>query len=287
MKTDRLLFIWIIGLFACGILGVPLWGMLLGSLGYGIFLLLLRPYSSLFWIGYLLHGVLKRPVPAFYLYDLAYRHGAKAAAAPMIAFATLLMQKSQYAQALSVLLDVRKQKNLKPQLERLSLQHLALAYDKSGDVRKAIETMEQIRKERKDGTYLDCDFYATLAYYYIQTGEYARADELNSLALAENENCTAVYDNMGLIAYQNGELDQAQAMFLKALALDSTMVSPKYYLGCIAQARENLVAAASYFRAAHKAEIDGLSIISKAQIDEKYAQCAGSQKAPYEERQRR
>lgn len=268
MRNSRWLYVWIIALFVCAMCAVPIWAIALGSLVYGMGIFLLHFHQSLFWLGYLLHGMFNRPEKALPLYTRAYQHGARPGP-PMIAYAMLLLEAEEYAQALEVLQEVRKQKNLRPQLEKISRMDLALAYEKNGNLAEAIETLEQMRA---DYAYLRSDFYATLGYLYIEANEYEKAEACNLLALEQEENCAAVYDNRGLMARKTGEDARAEALFRKALELDSSMVSPKFQLGCIAEARGDAQTAAAYFRAVHESALTGLSTVSRAQAEEKYVQ---------------
>lgn len=272
LKKHVLLVLWIAGLLVCAVLEVPVWGMVLGSAAYLVLVLFLRRNRSAFWIGYLLQGVLHRPEAAFRLYGFAYRRGGKAGA-PMMAYAMLLMEKSQYEQSLAVLKDVQEMDGLSPALRKISRQDLALAYEKTGDVQSAIEIMEQMRQ---DYEYLRPDFYTTLAYYYIEAGAYDMAEQINALAQTEDGKAGgAAYDNEALIAYRKGDLEQAAALFRKALEADGGMISPQYYLGLIAEETGDTGTAAQCFRAVHDAGVSGLNTISGTEAEEKYLQYFG------------
>lgn len=267
MKNFRWLYVWMIGLFLCGISGIHAWGVGLGSLSYGLLLLLARPYRSLFWAGYLLHGVLHRPEKALVLYSAAYRHGVRPGA-PMIAYGTLLLEREEYVLSLQVLEEVRRQKNLPPQLEKFSRMNQALACEKNGDLPAAIDILEQMRGDYES---LSSDFYTTLGYFYIEAEDFDKAEVCNTRALEQEPACAAVYDNRGLMAHMCGDDAQAEQFFRRALELDGGMVSPKFQLGCIAEARGDRKTAAQFFQAVHDVELTGLSTVSRRQADEKYA----------------
>lgn len=267
-KKHILPAVWIGGLVIASACQVSLSGMALGSAAFALLLLLLQFPKSVFWLGYLLHGVWNRREAALRLYRYADSHGGKAGP-PMIAYAMLLMEQSQYPQALTVLQAVQELDGLSPALRKISRQNLALAWEKTGDVSRAIEIME---KMRCDFETFSGDFYATLAYFYIEAGAYAQAEAYNELALSEDENCGAVYDNRALIAYKTGNPEQAAELFRKALALDGSMLSPQYYLGLIAEQAGDPETAARCFQALHAAPVTGLNTISRSQIEEKYRQ---------------
>ena len=262
------ILIWFVGLIVFTLLEIPLWGIVLLSLVYSLAVMLLRFKQSAFWIGYFLHGMLHQPEKARPIYDFAYSHGGKAGP-PMCAYALLLMESCQHDQALRVLRDVQRATDLSPAMRTLSRRDLALAYEKTGDVKTAIEIMEQLRQEYE---YFRSDFYTTLAYFYIEAGDYDKAAEINELAQAEDRECGAVYDNQALIAYRKGDLTQAEALFQKALDLDEDMVSPRFHLGLIAEEKGDRETAAQYFRDVHNAHITGLNTITRESAEEKYRQ---------------
>ena len=260
--------IWILGLFACAMLHVPVWGMVLGSLAYGMLLLLLRYQLSIFWVAYFLHGIWNKTETARKLYDFGYDHGARAGA-PMISYAMLLMKDGRYPQALEVLQAVQERTDMNQTMQLVSRQDLAIAWEKNGETGRAIEEMEKIRQEYEC---LGSNFYSNLAYFYIQAGDYDQAHEINELAKAGEEN-GAYYDNLALIAWKKGNMVQAKVMFEKALAVDDTMVSPKYHLGILAEEQGDMETAAKYFRSAFESGVTGLSTVSRQQVEEKFLRC--------------
>lgn len=265
-KKSNLLVIWILGLFVCAMLQVPVWGMVLGSAAYAVLILLLRLHLSIFWAGYFVHGIWEKPEAALKLYDFAYTHGARAGA-PMIAYAMLLMERFRYAEALSVLQEVQNRRDLNQKMRLVSRQDLAIAREKTGNIAAAIEEMEKIRQEYEC---LGSDFYGTLAYFYIQAGEYRKAEEINELSRTEDEGSGAYYDNLALIAYHQKKPEQAEALFQKALELDAAMVSPRYYLGLIAAQKGDFSEAARYFQQVHDSGITGLNTVSAVEAEEEF-----------------
>lgn len=267
-KTSPNFFlIWIVGLMFCALAQLPIGAILLLSAGYGVLILLLRFYLSVLWGAYMLHGVWKQPKKALKLYNYAYLHGARAGA-PMLAYAMLLMEHCRYEEALTVLREVQHRTDLNHFMQLLSRQDLALALEKTGDVPAAIEEMEKIRQEYES---LGSNFYSNLAYFYIQAGAYEKAEEINEKA-GEEEKSGAYYDNLALVAYRRADYAQAGALFEKALEVDSSMVSPQYHLGILAEMRGDAYAAADYFRAASETGVTGLSTITRQQLEEKCAQ---------------
>lgn len=256
--------IWILGLVVCAMLHVPVWGMILGSLTYGVLLLLLRFQLSAFWAGYFIHGIWNKPETARKLYDFGYEHGARAGA-PLIAYAMLLLEDGRYPRALEVLQAVQDRTDLNQTMRLVSRQDLAIAWEKNGETALAIEEMEKIRQEYEC---LGSNFYANLAYFYIQAGDYDKAEEINELS-EDAEETGAYYDNLALIAWKKEDKAQAKMLFEKALTVDEAMVSPKYYLGMLAEEQGDMETAAKYFRAALDSGITGLNTVSRKQVEER------------------
>jgi tetratricopeptide (TPR) repeat protein len=241
--------------------------MVLGSLAYAIVLAIVQHRLCALWLGYFFHGIGKRPEAALKLYSFGYARGARAGA-PMLAYAMLLMELCRYEEALTVLREVQHRTDLNHFMQLLSRQDLALALEKTGDVPAAIEEMEKIRQEYES---LGSNFYSNLAYFYIQAGAYEKAEEINEKA-GEEEKSGAYYDNLALVAYRRADYVQAETLFKKALEVDSSMVSPQYHLGILAEMRGDADAAADYFRAASETGVTGLSTITRQQLEEKCTQ---------------
>ena len=269
-KKANPFMIWILGLAVCAMFQIPVWGMILGSLAYGVLLLFLHFQLSVFWIGYFIHGIWNKPETARKLYDFGYDRGARAGA-PMIAYAMLLMEDERYPRALEVLQAVQERTDLNQAMRLVSRQDMAIAWEKNGNPKRSIEEMEKIRQEY---ACLGGNFYCNLAYFYIQAGDYEKAEEINELS-RETDETGAYYDNLALIAWKKGEMEQAKDLFEKALTVDEAMVSPKYYLGMLAEEQGDRDTAVKYFRAALDSGVNGLSTVSRQQVEERLCHCDG------------
>ena len=78
------------------------------------------------------------------------------------------------------------------------------------------------------------------------------------------------FDNLGQIAFRQGQYEEAEKYFSRALDMKDTMVDSKYHLGLIYEHWGNLEAAAEYFAAAHQSTITGMNTITREQVDAKY-----------------
>lgn len=266
VKKHPFLIVYVIALIVCLILKVRGLWILLGSLVYLLAVMLIRLPNTAATLGYFTQTTLKNPERAMKLYDWAFSHGATSTV-PRIAYGMQLIVHSRYEEALKVLQDVLVTPGLSPMYLKVVRRDLAIAYEKTGDVKTAISTMEQMEK---DYDILDADFYSTLSYFYIQDGDLKKAKEANEKALKEDASCPGAFDNMAQMEYVQGHLDEAKDLYEKALELKSSMVSSNYYLGRIYEQQGDLESARNYYTAAHNCTITGLHTVTREQVDEKY-----------------
>lgn len=264
-KNPPLFVIWMFGLILCAMLEVPVWAMAFGSVLFGLLVMLVRRYWTALWLGYFAHGIWNDPEKALKLYDFGYGGGGRAAA-PMIAYAMLLMEQYRYDKALAVLWEVQNRTDMNHTMRLVSRQDLAIAMEKTGDVSSALLEMEKIQQEYEC---LGSNFYSTLAYFYIQAGEYEKAAAANEQSGKEEPN-GAYYDNLALIAYRQGDYAQAKVLFEKALEMDDSIISPRFYLGVLAEQQGDTDTAAEYFREVYESGVTGLSTISREEVQKKY-----------------
>ena len=154
-----------------------------------------------------------------------------------------------------------------PMLVKYAEQDLAIAYWKMGQLEKGIEVMEKMIEKYE---YFTPDFYTTLGYFYIEAGDYEKAQECTDKALVLSEAHGPAFDNLGQIAFRQGQYEEAEKYFSRALDMKDTMVDSKYHLGLIYEHWGNLEAAAEYFAAAHQSTITGMNTITREQVDAKY-----------------
>ena len=94
--------------------------------------------------------------------------------------------------------------------------------------------------------------------------------EYTDKALELSEAHGPAFDNLGQIAFRQGNYEEAEKYFSRALDMKDTMVDSKYHLGLIHESWGNLEAAAEYFAAAHQSTITGMNTVSREQVDAKY-----------------
>ena len=266
VKKHPFLIIYIVLLTGAALLKVGFRWILLGTLVYVLAVCLIRLPNTAARLGYFAQGMLKKKDLAFRLYEFAYSHGSTAAA-PKVAYGMQLMQKCRYEDARDALEDVMVMPNLQPTLLKIVRQDVAIAYWNCGELDRAITTLENMQE---DYDMLSAEYYTTLAYFYIEAERFDEAIETNEEALKLDEGNGGAYDNLGMISYLKGDLEEAKELFLKALELKETMASSKFYLGKIFEAEGDLEQAKMYFTAAHNSTITGMNTVSREEVDAKY-----------------
>lgn len=266
LKNHPFLFLYIALLIAALILKVPALYILLGSLVFLIAVYLIRLPNALMWTGYILQTTFHQPEAAFKLYEKALRMGANAPS-PTLVYCVRLMEARRYEEARTHMENLLMNPRLRPTVLKILRQDLAICYWQCKDTELAISTME---KMKEDYDFFDPDFYVNLGYYYIDAGDYEKAKEASEEALKLSPGFGPAYDNLGVMAYRQGNLEEAQHNLERALELRGTMASSKYYLGLVHEAKGELDTAKAYFAAAHKLKITGLNTVTREQVDEKY-----------------
>ena len=253
-------------ILACIVFQVPFGWSLLILLGYGLIVYIVNLGTAVGWTGYLLDGFLRRPKFVHKLYRFAIQHNTRCVYA-MLAYGMDLLKEGDYATALDLFEKVLARDKVNPMLVKYAEQDLAIAYWKMGQLEKVIEVMEKMIEKYE---YFTPDFYTTLGYFYIEAGDYEKAQECTDKALELSEAHGPAFDNLGQIAFRQGQYEEAEKYFSRALDMKDTMVDSKYHLGLIYEHWGNLEAAAEYFAAAHQSTITGMNTITREQVDAKY-----------------
>lgn len=179
--------------------------------------------------GYVMH-MFRLEDQAFVHYEKAYEKGCTLPD-PLAAYGLMLMRRKQFDKALEVLRYARKLK-LKPQQWAIIYQNLGLAYWKLGQVERALEIYQKIFEKVQT-----VNVYGTLGFLLIargdETGDYSRALEFNQRAYDYEDKDASIVDNMGQVLFRTGKIDEAQAMFEKALEIRPAQFDTLYYLARI------------------------------------------------------
>lgn len=266
LKKHPFLIVYFVILIGAVVFHVGFGWILLGTLAYIILVALIRLPNTAARLGYFSQGILRKKELAFKLYDFAYKHGATSPS-PKVAYGMMLMQQCRYEESREALEDVLAMPDISPTLLKIVRQDVAIAYWNCGDLDKAITTLENMQN---DYDMLSAEYYTTLGYFYIEADRFEEGTKATEEALKLDEGNGGAYDNLAVIEYKKGNMEEAKELFLKALELKETMASSKFYLGLIYEAEGDIEQARNYFTAAHNVTITGMNTVSREEVDAKY-----------------
>jgi tetratricopeptide (TPR) repeat protein len=178
-------------------------------------------------------------------------------------YAVHLLQEGQPEEALE-LLKREQSINTKVLYDKLIPLAMASCYWVMGDVDRAIDTIESLKKKY---TYLNPDTMTTLGYFYLLKGDIQKATEITQKALEDNPRFAPALDNMGQINYSSGNYSEALEYFEKALELRPNMPESLYYSALIYKSEGNTDKARENLEKANGLFISTLSTVKKEQIE--------------------
>jgi tetratricopeptide (TPR) repeat protein len=252
---------------------LPFYWVLLAALLYFLVLSLLRFPTSVGIAGYVLERMTGTRAHSLGLYRYAYAHHTKSEYA-LTSYGLYLLEEGRYEEGLAVFRYLFTLPKIEPMVQKFAYQDLSIAQWKCGDLAGAIATMETMLAEYE---YFNASFYTTLGYYYALAGDQEKALLYTNKAIEADESYGPAYDNLGQIAFLQGDYEEAETRFRQALSFKPDLVDSKYYLGCIAEIRHDPEAARAFFTAAAHSKVNGMNTVSKEQIQEKYRIYAGSE----------
>lgn len=154
--------------------------------------------------------------------------------------------------------------NTKPLFDKLIPLAISSCHWLLGNVDKAVEILENLQKKYK---YLNSSTLVTLGYFYMLKGDYEKAEETTNLAINDNQNSAAAYDNLGQIYYNKKDFPKARQYFTKALEIKDTTVESLYYMALIEKSDGNSTRAKELLEKAQDCYISGLNTVSKEDIE--------------------
>lgn len=143
---------------------------------------------------------------------------------------------------------------------------ISSCYWRLNNMDKAISTLEDLRKKYD---YISPNTLTTLGYFYLLVKDYDKAKEISQLALDDDENFSAAWDNMGQIYLEQKDFKTAKEKFLKSIELNPKSVDSLYHLGLIEEIENNKEKALEYFKKALDCNITSLNTVSKDAIESK------------------
>lgn len=153
--------------------------------------------------------------------------------------------------------------------ERNALTTLASCHWLSGDAQKGIDVLEDTRAKHE---YTNAGVLTTLGYLYFTQDNFEKAIEISQLAMEDDPEHGAAWDNVGQVRYKQGDIEAAKENFLTALSKRENLADSNYLLGLIYESEGNLDDAKEYFRRAAICTISIYNTTTAEQVEEKYNQ---------------
>ena len=249
------------------VLGLPLYVLLLAYLAVIVVVYLINRKNTWAVRGNYFY-VTGNYVQAKPLLDKAIAAGTKSPAAHTYR-ALLHLKEDKDAAAAYALLDKAAALSGSVMDERNRITALASCHWLDGRIDDGINVLEDMRASHE---YINAGVLTTLGYLYLTKGDFDKAIEITQLAMADDPEYGAAWDNMGQIHYKMGDVSAAKENFRTALAKKENLADSNYFLGLIAEADEDSAVAADHFRRAHICTIGLFNTATPQQIEQKYMQ---------------
>lgn len=144
----------------------------------------------------------------------------------MLAYSVMLLRNGAYERAKEVLVKTQKAPGLGEAQRQQLFMNYAVACYKLGDLQKAIDLMEKQHQRNPSGL-----VYNTLGYLYVENGDLEKAKAFNEQALEYDDSDAVSLDNMGQTLYRlAGEKEAAKPYFEKAIKEKPTQIDTLYFL---------------------------------------------------------
>lgn len=265
----------------------PLSTWLLFAGGWFLLLILLFLGTVIGIVGVLIQSLTKRQDLAIPLYKTAYKLGTQNATI-LTTYGLILLRQHQSEEALACFdkalanttyfLSAKTLKcNRAIALWKLDRLDEAIAayngvlrdYGKEEQKFFTSPTLDEdgIKAIVEDNNYLYPQDFTTLGFLYTLAKDYDRALFFSKAALEKEENFAAAYDNLGQIAYYQGDMTEAKVQFEKALEINPNLPDSLYFSGLVAFAQKDADRARSFLNQARQCALDGLNTVSYEMID--------------------
>ena len=273
-KFKRYIFIFCIGM---GLYG--LYALIMQVLGQPLYVLLLA-YLFIVVVFYFINRKNMWAVRGNYFYVTGHKARAKPILQKAVAAGTkspsayiylalMAVQEDKDAETAFALLEKAQKLSVSVIDERNALTTLASCHWLNGDAQKGIEVLENMRASHE---YTNAGVLTTLGYMYFTQGEFDKAIEISQLAMEDDPNHGAAWDNVGQVYYKQGDMEAAKENFRTALSKRENLADSCYFLALIYENEGNLDEAKEYFRRAAICTISIYNTVTAEQVEEKYKQ---------------
>lgn len=146
-------------------------------------------------------------------------------ARPLLNYSVLLIRKGDFQKARELLVKMQKYPMTDEDRKLLFVNYASCVY-KMGELQKGIELLERQHQKQPCGL-----VYQTLGYLYVEAGDLDKALAFNAEALEYDDEDPIVQDNMGQTYYRlMGDKEKAKPYFDKAHELKPSQIDTLYFL---------------------------------------------------------
>ena len=228
------------------------------SLAFGIFMMRAQ---IIFFIGQ--NKYIKNHQSGIKLMEKAYMSG-KLPPRQSLMFAYLVLRDGDVDKAEKLINKITylKKKELKYESLMTAKINQALILWKKGDLKQAIEMLEEIYSSGYKTTVL----YGTLGYFYILDGQISKALDFNNEAYEYNGTNMIIEDNLASNCMLAADYDRAEELYNKLFTQNPEFIEPYYNYALLMKTRGNRQQAAEYFNKALQYPEKFLSTVTHDQI---------------------
>ncbi|MCK5811813.1 MAG: tetratricopeptide repeat protein [Clostridiales bacterium] len=178
-------------------------------------------------------------------------------------FIYLLLKNEKYKKCGQIISEVEKREMTDTEKEIL-LSNKALYLWKSKQIKQAITLYDQLIE-----THESTSIYTAYGYVVTLGNDLDKALNVNLQAHNFNSNSKGIMDNLGLTYIKMGKLDKAEKIYKKLIEKNPTFPEAYYNMGILMQLRGNLAESKYYIKRALEKPFNGLSTISKDEVNKK------------------
>lgn len=188
----------------------------------------------------------------------------------LLSYSVLLIRDGQFAKARELLVQNQKNPQLTDETRRQLLVNYAVCVYKMGEMQKGIELLE--RQHRKEASGI---IYQTLGYLYVELGELDKAMAFNQEAVAYDDEDPILLDNLAQTYYRlaNDQV-KARTYFDKAIAIKPGQIDTLYFLAMYDIQAGDSAAARAKLETALKGRFSPLNYASRDMVQSKLGSLA-------------
>ncbi|MCL2573322.1 MAG: tetratricopeptide repeat protein [Defluviitaleaceae bacterium] len=264
---------------------VVLYGMYIGIMIFGgqpLYVLLLA-YAAVIIVYYWFNRASVWAVRGNYLYVMGQKVRAKLilqkaidantkSPSAYIYLALMAVQDDRDSETAFALLEKAKVRANSVIDERNIITTLASCHWLASDTQKAIDVLEEMRTTHE---YTNAGVLTTLGYLYFVQENFDKSIELSKLAMEDEPDHGAAWDNIGQVQYKQGDMEAAKESFHTALSKRENLADAAYFLALIYEGEGDKDNAKEYFRRAAISTIGIYNTVTAEQVEKKFQEYHG------------